>query len=580
MAKRTREGIGVFTLLGLVARARDKFGERTFAQRRVAPGEFERFTYRQLYDDVVRLGAALGKAGVSHGTRVGVVGENRYEWAVAYLAATGGGAVCVPLDPQLKAKEIGSILETSEAEVVISSPTTLGLLKELRGRLPGVREIISMGDAEDGVRGWADVLAEGDDDAAREEYLGREVSLDDLAVLLFTSGTTGKSKAVMLTHRNLGANVDQVYRALYFDETDVFLSLLPLHHTIEATAGMMIPISGGCSITYARSYKSKEIVEDIRDSGVSMMCGVPLLYEKMLAGLRRAVRESPPVKRTLFKVLMAVTRAGHVLFGVNLGRFLFSSLRKKAGLDTVRMFISGAAPLKAEVSRTFYYLGLNLLQGYGLTETSPVVSVNVPERIKFASSGLPIPDVRVRIHEPNAEGVGEVAVAGDNIMVGYYGDPAMTGSVLRDGWFYTGDAGWLDRDGYVYITGRIKNVIVTAAGKNVYPEEIEAELGASAVIAEAAVMPMRDPSSGREAVGAVIFPDYEYLEGEASRAGEALDDAFAEKRIREAVADCCQTLADYKRVKIIKIRKEEFPKTTTRKIKKFLFRDGEQVREA
>jgi long-chain acyl-CoA synthetase len=580
MAKGTREGIGVYTLLGLVARARDKFGERVFAQRRAPSGDFARVTYEQLYDDVGRLGAALGKAGVSHGTRVGVVGENRYEWAVAYLAVTGGGAVCVPLDPQLKAKEIGSILETSEAEVVISAPTTLGLFKELRGRLPKVREIISMGDAEDGVRGWADVLAEGDDEAAREEYLGREVSLDDLAVLLFTSGTTGKSKAVMLTQRNLGANVDQVYRALYFDENDVFLSLLPLHHTFEATAGMLIPIAGGCTVTYARSYKSKEIVEDIRDAGVTMMCGVPLLYEKMLAGLRRAVRESPPVKRTLFKVLMGVARAGHVLFGVNPGRFLFSSLRKKAGLDTVRMFISGAAPLKAEVSRTFYYLGLNLLQGYGLTETSPVVSVNVPERIKFASSGLPIPDVRVRIHEPNAEGVGEVAVAGDNIMVGYYGDPAMTSSVLRDGWFYTGDAGWLDRDGYVYITGRIKNVIVTAAGKNVYPEEIEAELGASAEIAEAAVMPMSDPSSGREAVGAVVFPDYEYLEGEASRAGEAFDDAFTEKRIREAVADCCQTLADYKRVKIIKIRKEEFPKTTTRKIKKFLFRDGEQIREA
>jgi long-chain acyl-CoA synthetase len=385
MAKGTRSGIGVFTLLELVARGRDMFGERPFAQRRVASAEFEQFTYRRLYGDVVRMGAALGKSGVAHGTRVGVIGENRYEWAVAYLAVTGGGAVCVPLDPQLKAKEIGGILETAEAEVVISSPTTLGIFRELGGRLPKLREIISMDDAEEGVRGWADVLAGGDDDAAREEYLGREVSLDDLAVLLFTSGTTGKSKAVMLTQRNLGANVDQVYRALYFDENDVFLSLLPLHHTFEATAGMLIPIAGGCTVTYARSYKSKEIVEDIKDAGVTMMCGVPLLYEKMLAGLRRAVRESPAVKRTLFGVLMAVTRVGHVLFGVNLGRFLFSSLRKKAGLDTVRMFISGAAPLKAEVSRTFYYLGLNLLQGYGLTETSPVVSVNVPERIKFAS---------------------------------------------------------------------------------------------------------------------------------------------------------------------------------------------------
>ncbi|HUU56689.1 MAG TPA: AMP-binding protein [bacterium] len=580
MAKNIRPGIGVFTLLELVARAREKFGGRVFAQRRLGSGEFARVTYERLYDDVVRLGAALGKRGVAHGTRVGVIGENRYEWAVAYLAVTGGGAVCVPLDPQLKAKEIGRILETAEAEVVISSPASLAVFKGLRNRLPKLRDIISMGEAEDGARGWADALAEGDDESAREEYLGRGVALDDLAVLLFTSGTTGTSKAVMLTHRNLGANVDQVYGALVFDERDVFLSLLPLHHTFEATAGMLIPIAAGCAVTYARSFKSREIVEDIRDAGVTMMCGVPLLYEKMLAGLRRAVNDSAPGKRALFTIFMAVTRAGHVVAGVNLGRFLFSSLRKKAGLDTIRMFISGAAPLKAEVTSTFYYLGLNLLQGYGLTETSPVVSVNVPERIKFASSGPPIPGVRVRIHEPNAEGVGEVAVAGDNIMVGYYGDPAMTSGVLRDGWFYTGDAGWLDRDGYVYITGRIKNVIVTAAGKNVYPEEIEAELGASAVIAEAAVMPMRDPSSGREAVGAVIFPDYEYLEGEASRAGEKLDDAFTESRIRDAVADCCRTVADYKRVKIIKIRKEEFPKTTTRKIKKYLFRDGEQVREA
>ena len=580
MAKNIRPGIGVFTLLELVARAREKFGGRVFAQRRLGSGEFARVTYDRLYDDVVRLGAALGKRGVAHGTRVGVIGENRYEWAVAYLAVTGGGAVCVPLDPQLKAKEIGRILETAEAEVVISSPASLAVFKGLRNRRPKLRDIISMGEAEDGARGWADVLAEGDDESAREEYLGRGVALDDLAVLLFTSGTTGASKAVMLTHRNLGANVDQVYGALVFDERDVFLSLLPLHHTFEATAGMLIPIAAGCAVTYARSFKSKEIVEDIRDAGVTMMCGVPLLYEKMLAGLRRAVKDSAPGKRALFTIFMAVARAGHVVAGVNLGRFLFSSLRKKAGLDTIRMFISGAAPLKAEVTSTFYYLGLNLLQGYGLTETSPVVSVNVPERIKFASSGPPIPGVRVRIHEPNAEGVGEVAVAGDNIMVGYYGDPAMTSGVLRDGWFYTGDAGWLDRDGYVYITGRIKNVIVTAAGKNVYPEEIEAELGASAVIAEAAVMPMRDPSSGREAVGAVIFPDYEYLEGEASRAGEKLDDAFTESRIRDAVADCCRTVADYKRVKIIKIRKEEFPKTTTRKIKKYLFRDGEQVREA
>ncbi len=580
MAGGIRPGIGVFTMLELVARAREKFGERVFAQRRLPGGEFSRVAYGQLYDDVVRLGAALGRMGVKTGTPVGVVGENRYEWAVAYLATTGGGAACVPLDPQLKEKELVGILKKAKVEVVISSPSSLATVLPLQERLGDLREVISM---EEGVkgssRGWAETLAEGEG-AAREEYLGRDVALDDVAVLLFTSGTTGVSKAVMLTHRNLGANVDQVYQALYFDENDVFLSLLPLHHTFEATAGMLIPIAGGCTITYARSFKSREIIEDIRDAGVTMMCGVPLLYEKMLAGLRRAVGDAPPLRRALFKTFMGLTRGVHVLTGANLGRFFFAGLRKKAGLNTVRMFISGAAPLKAEVSRTFYFLGLNLLQGYGLTETAPVVSVNVPERIKFASSGLLIPGVRVRVHEPDADGVGEVAVAGDNVMAGYYEDPALTNAVLRDGWFYTGDAGWLDRDGYIYITGRIKNVIVTPAGKNVYPEEIEAELGAAATVAEAAVMPVRDPSSGREVVGAVVYPDYEYLEGEARRAGVQLTDAFVEARVREAVADCCRPLADYKRVKIIKIRPEEFPKTTTRKIKRYLFRDGEQVREA
>lgn len=581
MGEGTRPGIGVYTTLELVARARDKFGGRVFGQRRLPSGEFSRVTYDELYGDVVGLGAALAKIGVLAGTPVGVIGENRYEWAVAYLATTGGGAVCVPLDPQLKEKELAGILDKAKVELVISSPSSLATIESLKGRLPKLRELVSMEEGVEGSsRGWLETLAEGDAAAARGEYLDREVSLDDLAVLLFTSGTTGASKAVMLSHRNLGANVDQVYRSLYFDENDVFLSLLPLHHTFEATAGMLIPVSGGCTITYARSFKSKEIIEDIRDAGVTMMCGVPLLYEKMLAGLRRAVGDAPPLQRILFKIFMALTRVAHVLTGANPGRLFFAGMRKKAGLNTIRMFISGAAPLKAEVSRTFYYLGLNLLQGYGLTETSPVVSVNVPHRIKFASSGVLIPGVRVRIHEPGADGVGEVAVAGDNIMVGYYEDPALTAGVLRDGWFYTGDAGWLDRDGYVYITGRIKNVIVTPAGKNVYPEEVEAELGAAAEIAEAAVMAMRDPSSGREVVGAVVYPDYEYLEGEARRAGVPLTDEFVEGRVREAVAECCRSLADYKRVKIIKIRKEEFPKTTTRKIKRYLFRDGEQVREA
>jgi len=489
--------------------------------------------------------------------------------------------VAVPLDPQLKDKELVAILTKARAEAVIAAPSFAPAFVRLKPRLPLLREIIVMGDdGPAGCRPWSETLPLGNEAGRRAAFLARDVTLDDLAVLLFTSGTTGKSKAVMLTHRNLGANVHQVYQALPFDERDVFLSLLPLHHTFEATAGMLVPISAGATITYARSFKSKEIIEDIRDAGVTMMCGVPLIYEKMLAGINRAVAEAPFLRRAAFRLLLAVTRTVHLTTGVNVGKYLFAGLRKKAGLATLRMFISGAAPLKPEISRQFYYLGLPLLQGYGLTETAPVVSVNPLHRIKFAASGVPIPGVEVRVHEPNADGVGEVVVRGDNVMVGYYEDPDLTAEVLRDGWFYTGDAGWIDREGYVYITGRIKNVIVTAAGKNVHPEEIEAALDAAPEIAEAAVMPMRDAATAREVVGAVIFPDYEYLEKEAARVGAAFDNAFIERAVRAAVSRCCRSLADYKRVKVVKIRAEEFPKTTTRKIKRYLFRDGEQVGES
>jgi len=564
----------------LLERARAEFGDRVFAQKRLPTGVFARTSYAQLYEMVTRLGAGLAALDVGAGTRVAILGENRVEWAAAYLAVLSGAAVGVPLDPQLKEKELVSILEQSGSEVAVVAPSFVETFRRLRSHLPKLREVVSMEEGGAGARGWRETLAVGDEPARREEFLGRELGLDNLAVLLFTSGTTGRSKAAMLTHRNLGANVSQVWGCLPYTEADVFLSLLPLHHTFEATAGMLVPISGGASITYARSFKSKEIIEDIRDAGVTMMCGVPLLYEKMLAGIKRAVADAPASTRFMVALFRALTHAGYVVAGVNLGRALFRPLRRKAGLDTIRMFISGAAPLKPEISRDFYYLGLRLLQGYGLTETSPVASVNPYDHIRFASSGVPIPNVEIRIHEPDADGVGEVAIRGDNVMVGYYNNPALTAEVLRGGWFFTGDAGWLDRDGYVYITGRIKNVIVTAAGKNIHPEEVEAELDALPVISEAAVMPMREPASGREVVGAVIFPDYEYLEREAERLGEPFDDGFVERQVRAGVGGCCGNLADYKRVKVIKIRKNEFPKTTTSKIKRYLFRDGEQIGEA
>jgi len=576
---KSREGFGVLTVKDFFLRSYEMFGDRIFARTRRPDGSYEESCYRDLYGDAVALGAGLAATGVGPGSRVAVAGENRFEWAVAYFAVLVGGAVCVPIDPNLKEKEIEGILERSGTEVAIVSPKLVPTYLKLAEELPNLRHVISMGAAEDGALAWPDVLEKGVDEKARRKYLRRKVKLDDTAVLIFTSGTTGASKAVVLSHRNLGANANQVYTCLPYTGVDIFLSLLPLHHTFEAMTGMFTPMSVGCSITYARSFKSKEILEDIRDTGVSVMCGVPLLYEKMLAGIFRSVNEKGGLTKVMFYVMLSLVRAVYFLTGRNIGFALFRGLRKKAGLDSLNFFVSGAAPLQPHISETFYFLGLRLLQGYGLTEASPVVSVNPHNRIKFASSGPPIPGVEVRVKDPGADGEGEIIIRGDNVMEGYYRDPTATAETLRDNWLHTGDAGWIDRDGYLYITGRVKNVIVTPSGKNIHPEEVEADIAASPFVSEVMVCSVTGEKSGREEVGAVVCPDFEYFERFASADGTRLTDEYVEEKVRDEINEACRHLADYKRIKVVKLRKEEFPKTTTRKIKRYLFKNGEQIAE-
>jgi len=565
------------TVKDILARAADKFGENVFCRTRKPDGKYAQRTYSELFIDVKKLGAALMEMGVEPGDKVAFSGENSYEWTVTYFAVLSGGCVGVPLDPSLKDKEIAGTLNKSGARFVIVSPKLLDTFNGLRSSCPAVDTIVSMGEGIPGVLNWADVLKSGENTALQEKWWSREVLLDDVAIYLFTSGTTGQSKAAILTHQNLGSNAVQIGETGMVESGMIFLSLLPLHHTFEATAGMLLPMYFGCSLTYARSLKSKEIVEDIRDTNVNIMLGVPLLYEKMLGGIRRAVDEKGGFTKFLFNAMFGFTGTVYDLTGLNLGRSLFKGLREKAGLGTMSYFVSGAAPLQAEICKSFFLLGLPVLQGYGLTESSPVISANIPDKIKFASSGPALPGVEVRIDNPDENGEGEIIARGDNIFLGYLDNDELTREVLRDGWLRTGDSGYLDRDGYVYITGRLKTVIVTASGKNIHPEEVEAELTACPFIAEVMVLSLQDKTTGREIVGSIVFPDYEYFDRYYETEDIEITDDFIEAKIRQEVNGLCRKLADYKRVKVISIRKEEFPKTTTRKIKRFLFKDGEEI---
>jgi long-chain acyl-CoA synthetase len=538
------------TIKSLLERLREEHAD-VVAFRIKRNGAYVEFSGREVVRKAEALGAHLASLGVRPGDRVGLLADNLPEWGMAYLGIVGHGMTAVPIDRLLKPQEYQRILADAGAVALLVSDAYAEDVQTIRPALPELKHLLRMEQAV-----HADPAAPAPDHPVRP---------DDLAALIYTSGTTGQPKGVMLSHRNIMANVVGCSRAISYSRGDNFLSVLPLHHTFECTAGLLAPLYGGASVTYVGSLKSRDIIDAMQETRATIMLGVPLLYEKMYAGILRAVKSKPAPVRLVFSLSMGVVKIAEA-FGWRLGRTVFRSLREKGGFGSMRFFVSGAAALPPEVARGFDRLGMRILQGYGLTEASPVVSVNRYDRPKHDSIGPPIPGVEVRIVHPDEAGIGELAVRGDNVMQGYYRNPEATADVLRDGWLHTGDSGWVDRDGHYHIAGRLKNVIVTRAGKNIYPEEIEAELVLSPYIAEVVVLGAVDEKTGEEFVRAIVVPDYEYLQ----QNGVATDDGAVEALVRREVRAICDTMADYKRVREVEIRKEEFPKTSTRKVKRYL----------
>ncbi len=539
-----------------------QYGDAPFLLRRSGEG-WAGFTFAQAARAVHAFAALLARQGVRPGDRVGLQGENRPEWGLAYLAILEVGGVVVPLDVQLKAQEVGEILATAGATHAIASARQLPVLQSVReGRLRHLH-IVSL-DPVEGLPTWDEAQECFPDEPARE----LQADPDDLAVIIFTSGTTGQAKGVMLSHTNLLSNAEGVARSIDCGPGDRMLSVLPIHHTFESTIGFLCTLRTGASVAYARGLDSKQLREDMRCSGATIFVAVPLLYEKLLTAIHRGIEDLPAPRRLLVKSLLGATRLVRWTTGQRIGRSLLHLVRERTGLHRIRIFVSGAAPLAPEVFWGYTDLGWTMIEGYGLTETSPVVCFNPPARSNPGAVGWPLVGVEVRIDSPDAEGNGELAVRGPNVMLGYYGNPAATAEVLRDGWFYTGDLVRFLPDGRVKITGRLKNMIATAAGKKIYPEEIEVQLVNSPYVLEAVVAGGRDARGEREEVHAHIYPNLPELELLARSQGRTCDDAFVESVLRADVEGRCEALAPYKRVKRLIVRKQEFPKTTTGKIKR------------
>ncbi len=562
-----RDHRGIVTIPEMLARSARDFGPRR-ALSVFRDGAYQHITFEELWNRAVLLARALKALGVGRGDRCAILGPNSPEWAQAFLGVATAGAICVPIDSLLKPYEFRHILEEAKVKVIFVAKRFLDTILEINEDYH-FKKIILLEDLKieglsENVAPFSSFLAEG----KGVKDVPSPPGLDDIASLIYTSGTTGKAKGVMLTHRNIISDVAVIYQSVDFGLQDRVLLVLPMHHTFACTASFLLPLYAGAQVTFARSLKSRDIIADLKASRTTVMLGVPLLFQKIYEGIMRAVNKAPLSQRTLlkgfFKMVEMAARAGKE---EELAKVLFAKLREKAGFGHLRFFVSGGAPLPPLLSQNFRKIGIKIIQGYGLTEASPVLTLNPPEAPRDGSIGLPLPGVEVKIVDPNREGVGDLCFRGPMIMKGYFENPTATSKIIdEEGFLHTGDLGYQDENGYLYICGRAKNLIVTPAGKNVYPEEVEFAINRSPFVLESMVYGIPTQRGGEE-VAAVIVPDYEAID---RHFGKHLSEEDVREIIAKELRKSMKKIADYKRVKRFVIWDEELPKTSTRKIKRHL----------
>ena len=479
-------------------------------------GHYVDVSHRDVLDKVYNAALGLQALNLAKQDRVAILSENRLEWVVADLAALSAGCIVVPVYATLPANQVEFVLRDSEVRAVfVSTAGQLEKILSIRSRLPTLQHVISFDPDcdESGVITLEALFARGaivPDKPGYREIIST-IGKNDWASIIYTSGTTGEPKGAVLTHNNFLANARACLKVLRLGPEDTCLSFLPLSHVFERTAGYYVMVTAGTTIAYAEAFAT--VVDNMEETSPTVVCGVPRFYEKVYAGIYEKIESGSKMKQNVFKWALNAGRRyvgehldGRVRFSTRrkLGlanKLVFKKLRDRTG-GRIRFFISGGAPLASEINLFFHSAGLPLLEGYGLTETSPVVAVNTFEKFKFGTVGKPLPGVDVEIAED-----GEILTRGESVMLGYYKKPEETREAIVDGWFHTGDVGYLDDDGYLVITDRKKDVLVTAGGKNVTPQAVENRLKMSKFIAEASLI-----GDGRKFVSALIVPEYTRLE--------------------------------------------------------------------
>ena len=492
------------------------------------------FTFSEVFALSTEFSAYLRALGLKKGDHVAIVGENSPEWAISYFAVIWAGAIAIPLDARARTEHVKQVLGLSDSRFLIASAGFAEVLENTAT----VEHLIPM-------------------DKALETQMDTEKTVpaeksepQDIADIVFTSGTTGNPKGVMLSHGSIMSNLEALYSAFPITDKDTAFSILPIHHVYERIAGILLSFYCGQAVFFSRSIKPREMLSDLKVARPSVWLNTPLILERLLQRIEQA------------KAKNFLTRA--------LPSKLFGKMAKKRlGLDRLRLIVSGGAALSEAASEGLEKYEFPLLQGYGMSETSAVIAANPFLKPKNASGGLVIENSEVETRDVDAEGIGEICVRGPNVMSGYYKNPGATREILSDdGWLRTGDLGYFDHEGYLYITGRKKSVIVTKGGKNISPEEIEEKLTPLETIEEAVVFSPDD-----ERIQAVIFPEADGISKKLGQSPQRGDDERIWNILKSEITKLNRRLEPHKRISHFAIAREELPKTTTRKIKRYLFRD-------
>lgn len=538
----------------LVDSSAELFADKPALKYRINGTDYS-VTYSEFKRMVDSLGTAFYSLGVGK-SHIAIIGENCFHWVLSYVTALISEAVVIPVDKELSAEDIFNILEHSECEAVIYTKSVMNKLDLIKEKLPLVKTYIAMDVISDdhnqytvdGLRSQGErLLEEGD-----TRFLDVVPDIHGLKQLIYTSGTTGKSKGVMLSQDTLCFNVVKSQELMNI--TERALSVLPYNHCYEATCGLLTMLHHGMTICINESLRT--IIPNFKKYKPTEMQIVPLYAENFHKRIVATIEDKGLTKKfnmgqKLSKMLLKL--------GIDKRRELFNDIHETFGGE-LKAFICGGAPLKSEITRFFESIGIIMINGYGITECGPLISINRPEYYNFNSVGLPLKDTVVKIDNPNENGEGEITVKGRNVMLGYYKNPEETNAVIKDGFFYTGDIGKLDKDGFLYITGRKKNLIVLKNGKNIYPEEMEAQLMDIPYISEVIVYSAVLPDGAGKALGVEIFPNYEFA------ATQGIEDVEAE--IRKSISEFNKNQPPYRVIKQIKLRATEFEKTTTKKIKR------------